>query len=204
MARARLTALFVGCLLGIATPSFTQTNSVQWRHGTALALFGGAATQRGTNDNAGGASIGWELTPYLTIEGSGLWVDGNGVSTFDALLGSRVSLRPRRGIVPFVSAGIGVQNASVDVATAGVPDFYMRRATPWTVARGVRQRFDDLAVAVGGGVDWFLNHHVALRPDVRVYTAFADGRTRPMAVYGVHLAYHFEDHVVTPSIARSR
>lgn len=205
MARIGLTALLVGCLMGISTPSSAQTNSVQWRHGTALALFGGGATQSGATDAAAGASIAWELTPYFTIEGSGLWVDGSAVNTFDALIGSRISMLPRKGIVPFVSAGVGVQNAAVDMNAAGVPNFYMRRAAvPGSIATGVRQKFDDFAVAVGGGVDWFVNHHVALRPDVRVYTAFADGRTRPMAVYGIHLAYHFEEHAVTPSIAWTR
>lgn len=202
MARIALTAVLVACLTGMATPSSAQTNSVQWRHGTALAIFAGGASQSGTTDNAAGASIGWELTPNLTIEGSGLWVDTKGVDTFDALIGSRISMGPRRGIVPFVSAGVGVQNASVDMSATGVPDFYLRRAAaPAPPATGLRQTFDDFAIAVGGGVDWFLNHHVAVRPDVRVYTAFADRRARPMAVYGVHLAYHFEEHAVTPSIA---
>jgi hypothetical protein len=62
-----------------------------------------------------------------------------------------------------------------------------------------RQTFDDLAISLGGGVDVFLNHHIAVRPDVRMLAVHAPGRTDRSVLVGVHLAYHFENHVVTPT-----
>jgi hypothetical protein len=58
--------------------------------------------------------------------------------------------------------------------------------------------FNDFAYSFGGGLDIFLRRHVALRPDVRVILATDGSRSRAVAVYGVHLAVHFEEHPVTP------
>jgi hypothetical protein len=79
----------------------------------------------------------------------------------------------------------------------GVPGFYRRRmapdATPFS-----RRTFDDFAVAFGGGVDVFVVRHLALRPEVTVLLATTRSHTRALPVWGVQLAYHFEDHPVTP------
>jgi hypothetical protein len=194
---SRFIVLFalMASLLGVAAPASAQQNP--WRKGTALGVFAGGATHSEGTDTAAGTSIGWELTPFLTIEGSGTWTTGNDIDTFSALIGSRLNLLPGRLLVPFVSGGAGMQRATVEGGAAQVPTFYSHRmnlTTPTTVT----QTFDDFAWSVGGGVDLFVNHHVAFRPDVRVLMVHADGDTRPTAIYGVHFAYHFEEHVVTP------
>jgi hypothetical protein len=185
--------------LGAARDASAQgAATTEWRKGTALAVFGGAASGSGTRATTG-ASIGWELLPHLTIDGSGVWeAPRNGASAFAALIGVRVNLTPPAGLVPFASAGVGVYRASFDANSAGAPAFYQRRMTSTGLGIGREQTFDDAAFSVGGGVDVFLHQHLALRPDVRVMLVRGDSQTRAVAVYGVHLAYHFEEHPVTP------
>jgi hypothetical protein len=60
-------------LLGVAGGASAQViASDEWRQGTTLAVFGGAATGSGTRV-ATGAAVGWEFLPRLTIDGSGVW-----------------------------------------------------------------------------------------------------------------------------------
>ena len=59
--------------------------------------------------------------------------------------------------------------------------------------------FDDFVVALGGGVDVFLASHLALRPEVTVLLVTTRSDIRTVPVYGVHLAYHFESHPITPA-----
>jgi hypothetical protein len=99
--------------------------------------------------------------------------------------------------VPFVSAGLGVYHASLDATSADVPAFYGRRMNGEPVQRR-RETFDDFLMAFGGGIDLYVTRHVAVRPDVRFLVTLDDGNSRTMTLFGVHLAYHFEDHPVTP------
>jgi hypothetical protein len=168
----------------------------EWHRGTALSLFAGAASTSSDTRVAAGAALEWELTPRLTIEGSGVWADEpSGATSFGGVLGSRVNLLPRRTVVPFAAGGIGLYRASFGADTSAMPDFYHHRMPR---SAGPRREFTDLAFAIGGGVDVFLHRHLALRPDVRVLLVTADSRLRPVTVVGVHLAYHFESHNVTP------
>jgi hypothetical protein len=186
-------------LLAAAATASAQVDPQQWHKGTALSVFAGGASATGGTDGAAGAAIGWEITPHFTLEGSGLWTAGTDVDTFSALFGTRVNVLSPRAAVPFVSAGVGVHRAMVDVGRTGVPAFYMRRMG-MSSGRGVRleETFDDFVVALGGGVDVYLKRHVALRPDVRVLLVRSNTGTRPVTVYGVQLAYHFEEHPITP------
>jgi hypothetical protein len=167
----------------------------EWRKGTTLAVFGGAASGSGTHA-ATGASVGWEVLPHLTIDGSGIWeTPSRGMRAFSALLGVRVNLTPPAVTVPFVSGGLGMYRATLD-GTTGAPRFYGRRMTGSDLQQ--RYDFDDFAWSVGGGVDIFLQRHLALRPDVRVLLVHGPSEARAVPVYGLHLAYHFEEHVITP------
>jgi hypothetical protein len=170
-------ALIVGGLVAVLTaaaPAGAQGTGA-WHKGTALALFGGAATASGGSGGAAGASIAWELTPVFTIEGASLWTRGDADKTFVALAGTRVNLMPRRTLVPFASAGVGVH-------------------------RLLDPAIDNVVSAVGGGVEVFLTQHLSVRPDVRALFVRGDDDTRVTGVYGVHLSYHFEDHPITPVV----
>jgi hypothetical protein len=174
-----LVALSFTTLVG-TTGASAQVDPMEWHKGTALSVFGGAASVTGGSDGALGAAIGWELTPRFTFEGSGLWTIGDHVDAFTALAGTRVNLLPPRGVLPFLSAGAGVH-----------------RTTRTELGR--ERGDDDFVVALGGGVDIYLKRHLALRPDVRVLLVNRDsGGTGTVTVYGVHLAYHFEEHPITP------
>ena len=186
--------------LGTATAVLAQPTPQEWHKGTALSVFAGAASASGGTDGAAGVTIGWEFTPSFTLEGSGLWTAGRDVEGFSALTGTRINLLSPRAVVPFVSAAVGLHRATVDSTRGGIPDFYMRRMGMAMRAGtgGSEQTFTDFVSAVGGGVDLYVRRHVALRPDVRVLFVRANTGTRALAVYGVHLAYHFEEHQITP------
>jgi hypothetical protein len=115
------------------------------------------------------------------------------------LAATRINLLAPRGAVPFVSAGLGLYRATLDMNGSSTPEFYMRRmGMAGRAGSGGSQRtFRDFATSIGGGVDLYMKQHLALRPDVRVLFVHADGDTRPVAVYGVHLVYHFEEHPIT-------
>jgi hypothetical protein len=59
--------------------------------------------------------------------------------------------------------------------------------------------FDDFVIAPGGGIDVFLANHVALRPEITLLLVTTRSDIRMVPVYGVHLAYHFESHPITPA-----
>jgi hypothetical protein len=77
------------------------------------------------------------------------------------------------------------------------PAFYQRRMG---LPNGFgRRTFDDFVVAVGGGFDVMLARHLALRPEATVLMVTTQSDIRTVPVYGVHLAYHFESHPITPA-----
>jgi hypothetical protein len=201
MKRHWLVALSIGALLGTAIPVCGQSVTQQWHKGTALSIFGGAASSRDGTDGVAGGAIGWELTRHFALEGSGLWMPGGEPDAWSALFGSRVNLLSPRGVVPFVSGGLGVHRAIVEVGSRHVPLFYMRRMGMTNAAApgaGTERTFDDFVMMVGGGVNMYIRRHLALRPDVRLLLVRGNAETRPIAGYGVHLSYHFEEHPITP------
>jgi hypothetical protein len=180
-------------------PAFAQNaDAGEWHRGTALSLFGGAASTSDDTNAAFGAALAWEFTPRWTIEGSGLWADGpDASSSFAAFISARANLRPRRTVVPFATGGVGLYRTSFGTDMTHAEPFYRHRMDP---AMPLQDReFTDLALAVGGGVDVFVHRHLALRPDVRVFLVTADSSVHPVTVWGVHVAYHFESHNVTPT-----
>jgi hypothetical protein len=197
--RIRILAIGVA-LAGILPVSAgsAAAQEVDWERGTTLSVFGGAGVTGSHAGGAAGFALGWELWPFLTVEGAGTWVDERGHGDgFAGLLGARVPVVRRGTIVPFGALGLGVYRASIDPAHRDLPAFYGRRLGVGAPPRGERV-FDDFMVAVGGGADVYVTQHLSLRPDVRVLMARADGRTRPVTIVGLHLAYHFEDHFITP------
>ena len=197
MTRFALTAAFVA-LLATAAPVRAQT-SPSSNMGAAVTVFaGGASASNGTDPLVGG-SIGWELTRYFALEGTGFWIDSRQMNVYTAYAGGRVTLPLRSNLAPFVAAGFGVESASVDPNGPGIPSFYTRRMMmPTGGGPGADQRFDDPVVSLGGGFDYFVSRHGAFRPDFRVLLAFAGGQTRPVTTFAVHVAYHFEEHTRRP------
>lgn len=197
----RVLACFAAiALMTSAQNAWSQTIAAdEWRHGTTLAGFVGAASASSDTGAAAGAALGWEITPHFTLEGRGIWFDaGHRADAFTAVLGARVPLLPARPLVPFLSAGAGVYRATFESVSTTMPRFYQRRMMSGpTEFQG--RTFDDFVVALGGGVDMFLANHLALRPEVTVLLVTTRSDTRTVPVYGVHLAYHFESHPITPA-----
>jgi hypothetical protein len=57
---------------------------------------------------------------------------------------------------------------------------------------------------LGGGVNLFATRHVAIRPDVEAKIVRRNSQNYVVSAVSVHIAYHFEDHPITPSRSRSR
>lgn len=187
-----------------ATPpqaSGQTTGKTDFRRGTALAGFVGAASPASDTALAAGAAIAWELTPHFTVEGRGIWLDaGPRSNAFTALLGARMPLLADRPIVPFVSTGVGVYRTTFDAVVPAMPRFYQQRMMPRAGEWHGRRTFDDFTVAMGGGADFFLAQHLALRPEVTVLLVTTRSSAHAVPIFGAQLAYHFESHPITPAV----
>jgi len=197
----RLHAWAGACIVAAAVaaappPALGQTGKSDFRRGTALAGFAGAASTASREDVAAGAAIDWELMPHFTVEARGIWLGaGPGASAFAALLGARMPLRADRPIVPFVSAGVGVYRTAFDAVAPAMPRFYQRR-----MADGPGRSFNDFTAAVGGGADFILAQHLTLRPEVTILVVTTRSNAHAVPVFGAQLAYHFESQPVTPAV----
>lgn len=194
--RHALTVVLVLALIGLATRDTAAqepaASDADWQHGTTLTIFGGGATTSSESAPAAGLSIGWEATTHLTIEGRGIWLDtSHGSSAFTALLGARVPLMPARRFNPYLSGSLGMFRATFDSDAEDIPDFYRERMERGEPRAGT---FDDFVMAFGGGADFFMNEHFALRPELNLLVVTSSSDARTVAVYGVTLAYHFEGH----------
>jgi hypothetical protein len=187
----------VFALLLVAPRASAQTRPMDWRHGTTLAGFIGTESASSDTSPAAGVGVGWEVTRRLSFEGRGTWFRVNdGPSDFAATLAAHVALLTPRPVVPFVSAGVGMYRATVNSASAVVPDFYRLRMSPDLVGVS-NQTFQDFVMTFGGGVNVFVTGHLALRPEANLMLVTTTNDARPVAMFGVQFVYHFESHTVS-------
>jgi hypothetical protein len=202
----RMQCAVIGVLAAVATASAQGTPPPQppavppgnmWSHGTTLNVFAGAAAARGDRAATAGGAFGWEVKPWLALEGSGAWNDwGQDAHAFAPSMTAHVSLLTRRPFVPFLAGGFGLYHASFDVDRA-MPRFYGRRMMAMA-GPGRTVTFTDPSVVGGGGINVFLTRHWAIRPEVLATVIVRDAHSFVMTTGAVRLAYHFEDHPVTP------
>jgi opacity protein-like surface antigen len=191
--------MLVGLLMTMAGVASGQSQTpMDWTHGAVASGFVGA----GTASDAGpavGVGLGWEMTRRVSLDGRGRWFDGGSSSegAFNVDLVSRVSLVRTMRAMPYVAAGIGMYRVVFDQASSDVPSFYRDRMDTGAAA-GTRQTFRDVSWTAGGGIDVFLNPHIAIRPEASVLLVTTSGDARAMAVWGVHVVYHFEPHIMQP------
>lgn len=189
----RLIAIAI-CASMMTGTAGAQTQDNPFRFGTTLAGFAGGTTDSESTSAAAGLQIGWEITKRLAIEGTTLWsVPGENQRDFSVMLGSKINLTRKRPGGPFATAGAGMYRASFDSLAGPLPPFYGDRMTP-SERIGVSGTFDDFAASVGGGAEYFVHGHWAVRPDVRVMMVFGNSDIRWVTVFGGHIAYHFERH----------
>jgi hypothetical protein len=191
----------VGIFVGVPVGAAAQQTANPWGAGSALNLFGGASVGDSHTGGAVGFAATWEATRWVGLEAEAIWLNrGPGADATALNVKLLANLVPRQKIVPFVTAGGGLYHASFDASRAAtrIPGFYMRRAHNG-MAAGFRTRsFNDAALALGGGVNVFLSRHIAVRPDFEILIVPGAGRNHVVGVLGFRLAYHFEEHPVTP------
>jgi hypothetical protein len=168
----------------LAAPAAAQRSrpkppeSEDWSHGTTLSLAGGLASASSDVGPIAGAAIGWEVTPRVVLEGSGLWLDRDAGDAFNAAMKLRAGLKGR-GVSPFVEGGFGVYHVTT-------------KASP-------QQTSNDPVFHLGAGVSFFLSRHIALQPAAEALIVMGDSDTYTVGAFSIRLSYHFEDHPVTLS-----
>jgi len=178
-----------------ATAGAQTTNSNPFGVGTTLAVFGGGTADADGTTPAAGLELGWELVPHLAIEGATIWsAPGDGRHEFGVMIGPKFNFAHGQRRVLFLTAGAGMYRATFDQGAAPVPQFYAAQITDPATPQ---HTFDNFAASAGGGAEFFLHSHWAVRPDVRLLMIAGDSDWRWITIVGVHVAYHFEHHHVT-------
>lgn len=171
-----------------------------WSHGTTVDVFAGVATASSRGGALAGGAAGWEITPRFGLEGRMTWFDRPGrAEAFAAALTARASLVSMRTAVPFVKGGVGLYRASFETANGNMPDFYRRRLG---AGFGMTHTFTDPSFVVGGGVDVFTSQHWAIRAEIEASVVRRQSRSYVVTAVTMGVAYHFEEHPVTPAGAR--
>jgi hypothetical protein len=188
-------ALLIVLLASWPSSAQTEPASHRWSHGTTLAASGGVGT---ASDNTGpvlGATIGWEITPRVGLDGTATWLDKQpGANAFAASLTVHAILTETHPLSPFIEGGFGLYLAEFDPNRVDtIPAFYGDRLSgPGT------QTFTDPAFFAGGGFDIYRNRSFAIRPSLGVVIAVDSSRSHTIGTFTIRAEYHFEEHPVTP------
>jgi hypothetical protein len=195
-------ALFVASMvLGISTSLQAQMKppAHMWSHCTTLTMSGGVSTASDYNGAMLSGAIGWEMTPRLGLEGSGMWFDKQtGSSGWAGGLNLRAVLAESQTIAPFVEGGFGLYAASFDPKLATrVPPFYRDR-----MSGVITNWFTDPAFFAAAGFDLWRNNRIAVRPTIGAIIAVNDGQAYTTGTATVRVEYHFGG--LPPDASRSR
>ena len=193
--------VFAALVVTLMSASSSRAQTVEvpnvWSHGTRLAVSAGLASASSDTGGLVGTAIAWEITPRLSVEGMGLWLDRKDASsTFAAALTAEVSLLPPHPMAPFVEAGFGFYRSSFDARRETMPSFYRDRMT---AASGPGAVFTDPAFVFGAGLNVFAARHLAIRPQADVFVVTRNSQTYVVYTAAVQVAYHFENHPITPT-----
>ena len=174
-----------------------------WSRGSTVEVFGGVATADSRAGALAGGGLGWELTPRFGVDGSAAWLDRPGPrDAFAAALTAHLGVFGRRSVGPFVKGGVGLYRVSFEGPPQSLPDFYRRRLGAGESTLGSSSTFTDPTVVIGGGVNLFTTRHIALRPEIEAIVLRRDSRSHVVTAVTFRVAYHFEDHPMTPSRVR--
>jgi len=187
-------------LVAVAASSWAQRAAppvpaaTDWSHGSTVAVSGGLASGSSHSGAMLGGAIGWELTPRVMVEGSGLWLERGDADGFNAALKVRAGLRGS-GVSPFVEAGFGLYHVTA-AAPERMPEFYRRRMTGSQMSS---RAFTDPVFQMGAGVNLFTSRHVAFQPAAEVLFVTRGSHAHTLGAVSLRVIYHFEDHPVTLS-----
>jgi hypothetical protein len=178
--------------------------------------FGGAFRGDGETGFAVGGGIAHDLSPRLTVEASGLFLD-RGTNAWSADAGLRLNLAPsRESLVPYFAVSGGLYGQSADVRSGRDDDALRPRDLrggaigiglpggrgPRNVVRGIaldasrpddfvsRSSSTDAMMTLGGGVRFAAGPHVFVRPDARAQVLFG-GDTRVLGLFTLSFGYRF-------------
>ncbi|HET7699029.1 MAG TPA: outer membrane beta-barrel protein [Vicinamibacterales bacterium] len=195
-----LAALLVLVLASGSASAQTAGRGNVWRHGTTVTGFAGIATDGSRSGPSIGGSIGWEVTPRVSLDGDGAWLEfGDGMSTFAASLKARARILGIRPVDPFIEAGVGFCRTSVAMTTRRPPAFYARRLSAGMMPGGPEMTFTDPTLAIGTGVHIFVSRRFSLRPALDATVVLRDRRHYVITTAALQAVFHLEDHPVTPS-----
>lgn len=203
----RLQCAVVGLFVAVATASAqgppppdvrVAPPGNMWSHGTTVNVLGGAAAVSGDRAAIAGGAFGWEITPWFAIEGGATWLDwGQAAHAFAPAIAAQAGLPTARPFVPFVTGGVGLYHASFNRLDSTMPGFYQRRMMGTSDMRSTIT-FTDPSVVGGGGVNVFVSRHWTIRPEILATAVLRNSQSFVVTTGAVRLAYHFEDHPVTP------
>lgn len=195
-----------GCAMAVALMTIGALASAQetavntWSRGTTLNIFAGASSEPQKGAFTAGGAIGWQLTPSMAIEGTGAWIDNQSSPTwFTAAMKFQARLARAAGTNPYLEGGIGLCRSSFDAGDMNVPGFYRKRMVDNPGTSLMSHTFTDPTFAYGAGLNIIATRHIAIRPAAEFTTVFRNRDTFTMMAGVVRLAYHFENHPVTPT-----
>lgn len=188
----------------LSAPAGAQTTShepVDFRHATTLAVSGGGAVDTADSGPVAGATLGWQLSRAIAVEGVGRWYyRGKDTDAFSSALLLQTDVVSSGETRLFISGGLGVYHASFGpAAQMSMPDFYRRRMARRAGGPASQVTFTDPAVVLGAGAKFAMTRHVSLRPAVEAMIVPVRSRYHYVTTVAVSLAYRFEHHPVTAS-----
>ena len=202
----RWQCVVVGLLLTTATasaqaPPPAEPASVppgnMWSHGTTLNAFSGGALGGDDRATIRGAAFGWEIRPWLALEGGATWIEWDkSANAFTPAITAQLGVPTPGRVVPFVTGGVGLYHVSFDRLDVAMPQFYRRRVTAMN-DMGSSVYFTDPSVVGGGGLNVFVTRKWTIRPEVLATVAMRDSRSFVITMAAVRLGYHFEGHPVS-------
>ena len=167
---------------------------------TSLNVVGGISTAESNVGGLVGGAAAWQATPWFGVEAAASWLNRPGTETgFSAAINGHVNLLSRPTFVPFLRGGVGLYHASLAANDSAAPPFYRERLETSASEPGMKRSFTDPALVAGGGVEIFVSRRVSLRPQGEAMFVIYKGDSRVMPAFTLHLAYHFEEHPITPS-----
>jgi hypothetical protein len=219
----RWTSVAVVSAVLLAGPAHAQEEPSRFR--TSLSLVGGLSvgSEEGVGLEAGrlgprersdtgaafGGGVARDLTPRLTLEANGFYLD-RAAGAWSADLGFRLNLAPSsKSIVPYFGASGGLFSERSREATIGLGDGDAQPGVRGDAPNGARgpvgttsrpmsappleargSRRTDAMVTMGGGALLAAGSHVFVRPDLRAQMVFSR-QTRVLGLFTLNFGYRF-------------
>ena len=194
-----LVGVFLLASSTVATAQSAPPGNI-WSRVLTIDIFAGGTSASGDPGPVAGGAAGWELAPWLGVDGNLAWLKTFGdAEAFTTALNARAHFLTDRAVSPYVRAGFGLYRTSFSSSSNDVPDFYRRRIADASPGYDSSYRFTDPAWDFGGGLTIFRSRHVAIHPAAEAIVVRRDAQSYVVTSVTVHVSYHFELHSSTPA-----